>query len=192
MLYRVLKGAFGPEFLAEIERRAEHLPAKAGATVELDPADIRQCELRWFSHGTKEFEWIEGEMFDFLARYDVMDRSRAVLEDVQYTVYRAGGVHQWHIDAYQRPYNQYDTPLGDRFIGKKRLVSLSVLLNDASEWEGGAFEISMFYNGSNTVGTALADFTQAGDAAIFPSGLCHRVAPVTGGVRRSLVGWFCG
>jgi predicted 2-oxoglutarate/Fe(II)-dependent dioxygenase YbiX len=49
----------------------------------------------------------------------------------------------------------------------------------------------MFPNGTNTVGTPLDDFSKAGDMAIFDSKLCHRVAPVETGLRKSLVSWIC-
>jgi PKHD-type hydroxylase len=192
MLYQVIKGAFGQDLVAEVERRASKLQAYSGATVEHDEANTRQCELRWFRHGEDDFAWLEKEVFKFLEQAGAVDPMASVMEDIQHTVYGPGNFHDWHIDAYRRPYNLYDLPLGNRFIGTKRKVSLSILLNDASEFEGGTFEITMFPNGRNTVGTAMTDFSQAGDAAVFDSSLCHRVAPVTSGVRRSLVVWICG
>lgn len=192
MLYRIIKGAFSADLVSEVERRAEQLPASSGATVEHDEVSTRQCEVRWFKHGTKDFAWLEKEVFKFLEQAGAVDPKASVMENIQHTVYGPGHFHDWHIDAYQRPYNLYDLPLGNRFIGTKRKVSLSILLNDASEFEGGPFEVSMFSNGRNTVGTAMTDFSQMGDAAVFNSGVCHRVAPVITGVRRSLVVWICG
>lgn len=191
MLYRVIKGAFGPGLLAEVERRARPIETMAAATVEHDEAATRRAELRWFMNGTPEYAWIEGEIFGLLAREEVTDPRLCVLEDVQYTEYGPGGFHDWHIDAYRRPYNAYDLPLGKKFIGKKRKLSMSVLLNDADEYEGGRFEISMFPNGKKTMGTAIEGLSAAGDAVIFDAALCHRVAPVTKGLRKSLVAWIC-
>lgn len=191
MFHRVIKHAVDDAFLKEIERAARPLETVAGAVVENSPYDTRQCDLRWIRQGTKDFRRFEKKMLGVLGEVGMIDPRLCVMEDLQYTEYRAGAFHDWHIDAYRRPYNMYDTPLGRRFIGKKRKVSLSVLLNDASEWEGGAFEVSMFPNGRNTVGAALADLTEAGDIAAFDASLCHRVAPVTKGVRRSLVAWVC-
>jgi len=41
------------------------------------------------------------------------------------------------------------------------------------------------------VGTALEDFCEAGDLAFFDATLCHRVAPVKTGLRKTLVAWIC-
>ncbi len=192
MFHRVIKHAFDAGFVAEVERVARPLETMAGGVVEDSPYDTRQCELRWIRNGTPDFARLEKRILALLGREGVIDPKLCVTEDLQHTAYGPGAFHSWHIDAYRRPYNLYDTPLGRRFIGKTRKVSLSVLLNDASEFEGGTFEVSLFPNGRNTVGTALADFSEAGDVAVFDSALCHRVAPVTKGLRRSLVAWVCG
>jgi PKHD-type hydroxylase len=63
-----------------------------------------------------------------------------------------------------------------------RKLSMTVLLNDPKEFEGGNLEIA---------GKDLLPMKQ-GHAAIFASFLQHRVTPVTKGVRRSLVMWFGG
>lgn len=191
MIYKVVKGAFDAAFLADVERYAGPLQTVDGKVVEDSPYETRQCALRWIKHGKPGFNSLEKRLLDLLGREKVIDPRLCVAEDLQYTEYGPGAFHDWHVDTYRRVYNLYDTPLGKRFIGKSRKVSLSVLLNDASDFEGGAFEISMFNNGRNTVGTALTDFSEAGDAAIFESTLCHRVAPVTGGLRKSLVVWVC-
>lgn len=192
MFHRVVKQAFDAVFIAEVERAARPLDVMAGAVVENSPYDTRQCELRWIRNGTREFARLEKQILGLLGREGVVDPKLCVMEDLQYTEYGPGAFHDWHIDAYRRPYNMYDAALGRRFIGRKRKVSLSVLLNDARDYEGGAFEVSMFPNGRNTVGAPLDTLTEAGDVAVFDSALCHRVAPVTKGLRRSLVAWVCG
>lgn len=192
MFNRVFKQAFDAAFVADVMRFAKPLETVAAGVVEDSPYDTRKCDLRWITHGTRGFAPLEKAILGFLGREGVIDPKLCVMEDLQYTEYGPGAFHSWHIDAYKRPYNMYDTPLGKRFIGKTRKVSLSVLLNDAREFEGGAFEVSMFPNGRNTVGTALADFSGVGDCAVFDAALCHRVAPVTAGLRRSLVAWICG
>ncbi|MGE0650332.1 MAG: 2OG-Fe(II) oxygenase [Pseudorhodoplanes sp.] len=191
MLYRVVKGAFDEEFLTKVERFAARLPRQSAGVVEDADYDTRQAEVIWLKQGTPAFAFVERELFALVQKERLIDPAVCALENLQYTVYHPGGFHDWHIDAYKRKYNVYDTALGKRFVGKKRTLSLSILLNDASEFAGGGFEISMFPNGRNTIGTCLDDFTEAGDLAIFDSALCHRVAPMTRGERRSLVGWIC-
>ncbi|MFM2128731.1 MAG: Synechococcus phage [Pseudomonadota bacterium] len=191
MQYRVIKHAFNRTFVADVEKIAATFPMEPGAVLEKTEYSTRDCELRWIRHGSPGYALLEKIFFGVLAHEKLLDPKLCVLEDLQHTVYGPGAFHDWHVDSYKRSYNQFDSRGDKRFIGRKRKVSMSVLLNDASEFEGGAFEISMFPNGRNTVGTALTEFSEAGDLAIFDSNLCHRVAPVTGGVRRSLVAWIC-
>lgn len=191
MQYRVVKHAFNQNFVADVERIAASFPMEPGAVLEKTAYSTRNCELRWIRFGSPGFSLLEKIFFGVLAHEKLLDPKVCVLEDLQHTVYGPGHFHDWHVDVYGRAYNQYDSKGDKRFIGRKRKVSMSVLLNDAREFEGGTFEISMFPNGRNTVGTPLTEFSEAGDLAIFDSALCHRVAPVTKGVRRSLVAWIC-
>lgn len=191
MQYRVIKHAFNDVFIADVERFAQAFPVEPGAVLENTSYSTRACDLRWIRHGSPGFAVLEKVFFAVLKHEKLLDPRLCVLEDLQYTAYGPGHFHDWHVDSYKRAYNQFDTVGDKRFIGRKRKVSMSVLLNDASEFEGGTFEISMFPNGRNTVGTALTDFSEAGDLAIFDSNLCHRVAPVTKGLRKSLVAWIC-
>lgn len=191
MLFRVIKHAFNANFVADVERFAEPIAVEPGAVVEKTDYATRECELRWIRFGSPGFSVLEKVFFKVLAHEKLLDPRLCVLEDLQHTVYGPGHFHDWHIDSYGRVYNQYDSGGDKRFIGRKRKISMSVLLNDASEFGGGTFEVSMFPNGRKTVGSALTDFSEAGDLAIFDSALCHRVAPVTSGLRRSLVAWIC-
>ena len=63
-----------------------------------------------------------------------------------------------------------------------RKLSMTLLLNDPNEFEGGNLEIA---------GKKMSPMKQ-GHAAIFASFLQHRVTPVTKGVRKALVVWFSG
>jgi len=64
-----------------------------------------------------------------------------------------------------------------------RKISMTLLLNDPSEFEGGDLELM-------TPGK-YAELKQ-GHAIIFASFLNHRVNPVKRGLRQSLVCWFGG
>ena len=61
------------------------------------------------------------------------------------------------------------------------------MLND--NFDGGAFEFVSYSNEDSTVTSIEAE---AGSIIIFPSSMEHRVAPVTKGIRYSLVTWFVG
>jgi len=84
------------------------------------------------------------------------------------------GHYNWHTDA---------SPM-DRAVPRK--LSLSMLLSDPSEFKGGEFQVKTNNDTAQTLET------QKGRAWFFPSYTLHRVAPVTKGVRRSLVLWVGG
>ncbi len=63
-----------------------------------------------------------------------------------------------------------------------RKLSMSIVLN--SDFEGGDFEINMDGKKSPRL--------EKGSIIVFPSFMEHRVAPVTKGIRYSLVTWFVG
>ena len=87
-----------------------------------------------------------------------------------------------------------------------RKLSFTLFLNE--DYEGGDFEIARLFGArevprvdvENVSATLLINeggmITQpqpsAGTMIVFPSYLWHRVAPVTKGPRKSLVGWFLG
>ena len=98
----------------------------------------------------------------------------SLLENTQYTEYYGdGGHYDWHPDA----------EINGKNNGIIRKISMSVLLNDPSEFEGGDLEIL-------TEGRKVS--LQKGDAVFFASFLLHRVTPLTRGIRKSLVQWFTG
>jgi hypothetical protein len=196
MLYRVIKGALDSEFIARIEEIVAELPILKGTTLDLvtntpGGQTTRECDVRWIRYGAPGFTFAVDRIVSALREAGTEGSEDWEIEDLQYTAYGPGAFHDWHIDAYRRSYNRYDLRLGERFIGKKRKLSLSVLLNSAQCFTGGSFEISMFPNRENTVGTALETFSEPGDMAVFDSSLIHRVAPVCTGLRKSLVVWIC-
>ena len=96
-----------------------------------------------------------------------------ITENAQFTEYPEGGFYDWHMDC---DVNMAHEP-------PVRKISMTLLLNDPSEFEGGDLELM-----------APGKFAKLkqGYAIIFASFLNHRVAPVTRGVRQSLVVWFGG
>jgi len=99
---------------------------------------------------------------------DIQIRERA-----QITEYTKGGYYDWHTD----------TSLDMSSEPAVRKLSMTLLLNDPSEFEGGELQIA---------GTKNTKLMKQGHATIFASFLQHTVTPVTRGVRRSLVMWFGG
>tara|TARA_B100000902_G_scaffold374522_1_gene403570 strand:- start:338 stop:916 length:579 start_codon:yes stop_codon:yes gene_type:complete len=101
-----------------------------------------------------------------------------ITEPAQYTEYTEGGFYDWHIDC---PVYDQSEPM--------RKISMTLLLNDPSEFEGG--ELELMEDKSVAVADTQAKLKQ-GQAVFFASFLRHRVKPVTKGVRKSLVMWFTG
>ncbi len=96
-----------------------------------------------------------------------------ITEQAQFTEYPVGGFYDWHMDCDINM--QHEPPV--------RKISMTLLLSDPSEFEGGHLELG----GPNK----YAELKQ-GHAICFASFLNHRVQPVKKGVRRSLVVWFGG
>ena len=96
-----------------------------------------------------------------------------ITEQAQFTEYPVGGFYDWHMDS---DVNMAPEP-------PIRKISMTCLLSHESQFEGGDLEI-----------TAPGKFAKLkqGHAVMFASFLNHRVAPVTRGVRQSLVMWFGG
>ena len=96
-----------------------------------------------------------------------------ITEQAQFTEYPEGGFYDWHMDC---DVNMAHEP-------PVRKISMTLLLNDPSEFEGGHLELGAKNN--------FAELKQ-GHAICFASFINHRVQPVTRGVRQSLVVWFGG
>ena len=96
-----------------------------------------------------------------------------ITEPAQFTVYPKKGFYDWHMDCDVNM--QHEPPV--------RKISMTLLLNDPSEFEGGDLELM--------APGKFAELKQ-GHAIIFASFLNHRVNPVKRGVRQSLVCWFGG
>ena len=97
-----------------------------------------------------------------------------ITEQAQFTEYPKGGFYDWHIDADINC--QHEPPV--------RKISMTILLSNQSEFEGGDLEFM-------TEGNKPPQLLQ-GQAIYFCSLLRHRVAKVKKGIRRSLVMWFGG
>ena len=96
-----------------------------------------------------------------------------ITEQAQFTEYPEGGFYDWHMDTDVTM--QHEPPV--------RKISMTVLLSPENQFEGGDLEL---------MAPGKRVKLKQGHAIIFASFLNHRVAPVTRGVRQSLVMWFGG
>jgi PKHD-type hydroxylase len=143
-----------------------------GAVIE----KIRKSKTGWLPQ-TNETSWLydklayvgrqlNGQFWDF----DLY----GFVEDFQYTVYLSGGDHYtWHMDK-------------GNLSAAPRKLTLVIQLSDPEEYTGGDLELMIS-------GTAIVTAEKKkGIIYAFPSWLMHRVTPVTGGTRKSLVVWIAG
>jgi PKHD-type hydroxylase len=96
-----------------------------------------------------------------------------ITEQAQFTEYPEGGFYDWHTDT---DVNMFHEP-------PVRKISMTVLLSSENQFEGGDLEL---------MAPGKRAKLKQGHAIVFASFLNHRVAPVTRGVRQSLVMWFGG
>jgi PKHD-type hydroxylase len=87
--------------------------------------------------------------------------------------YTEGMYYGWHVDS----------PLTGQFPTIRSDVSMTVFLNDPSEYEGGELVIQ-------TEAGNLAYKLNKGDAIIYPTTRLHVVNPVQSGVRKVAVTWM--
>jgi PKHD-type hydroxylase len=96
------------------------------------------------------------------------------IEDIQIGRYEESGHYDWHADSSMPDVNNI-----------QRKLSISIQLNDPSEYEGGKFEFK-----------ELPEKEQPkllqGSVLVFPSFLQHKVTPITSGIRYSAVTWVNG
>ena len=96
-----------------------------------------------------------------------------ITEQAQFTEYPEGGFYDWHMDTDVNM--QHEPPV--------RKISMTCLLSPENQFEGGDLEL---------MAPGKRAKLKQGHAIIFASFINHRVAPVTRGVRQSLVMWFGG
>ena len=141
-----------------------------------DIKKIRDCEISWISNHF----WLSSFykiMIDANVSSGLNFNIKGV-ENMQLTRYDApSGHYDFHMDG-----NGYFSTRDDGLVRK---LSMTCLLNDPKDFEGGNFT----FRASND--EYSVDLNK-GDVIIFPSYLLHKVSQVTKGSRCSLVVWALG
>ena len=109
-------------------------------------------------------------------------------ESMQITRYRKGGFYYFHQDGNGDHLSAYHNPNNAFMHGHVRKLSMTTLLSDS--YEGGEFQFATY--GKEECSISTPEFSKVGSIVVFPSAMEHRVAPVTKGIRHSLVTWFVG
>jgi PKHD-type hydroxylase len=155
-----------------------------GQQVNLEGAsiteEIRSSSVSWLNLDNRtskywdKFSKVIAEVNSDFFQFDLS----GMYEPMQLTVYKGlpdqKDHYTWHTDMSMR----------DRHVPRK--LSMTLLLSDPSEFTGGELEIK---TDSDNIITLEQ---KQGRAWFFPSWVLHRVAPVTSGIRRSLVIWVGG
>ena len=165
--------------ITEEERKTGQLPDyKPNPKVRI--SDVTFCNDQWLYDIIFP---LMGEANDKAGwRYDVQSA-----ESCQITRYKKGGFYNFHTDGKGDHLSVYDRPENKFLHGHVRKLSMSIMLND--NFEGGAFEFASYSREECTITPIEA---KAGSVIVFPSSMEHRVAPVTKGIRYSVVCWFLG
>ena len=186
----------------EIIKRSEEQIFKVANQKRTDGSSFRNSNVTWIDDSSKDdaLAWPEltkqiTQQIDTINnKHWGFDLSKC--EPMQYSIYNEGDYYDWHNDRREFAYGN----------GLVRKLSFTLFLNE--DYDGGDFEIVELsgakelpkLNVENVSATLLINEggmitgpqPSAGTMIVFPSHLWHRVAPVTKGPRKSLVGWFLG
>tara|TARA_B100000902_G_C26932818_1_gene727191 strand:+ start:38 stop:631 length:594 start_codon:yes stop_codon:yes gene_type:complete len=168
--------------ISQIKKLIKPLPYEEGEVYAKDKDEVisstRISQIKWIPQN-QTYEWLYNKLIEKIQiansisyKFDIV----GALENIQYTEYNADvkGHYGWHID------------LGEGYSCFRK-ISMSILLSNPKEFEGGDLEFDNFdKNGPSAVLKGLGTMT------IFPSYMPHRVTPVTKGERKSLVLWVGG
>jgi PKHD-type hydroxylase len=193
--YTYWDDAFNPEELDKLVDYCDKFELQKGMTlgnlnkisddVEVDnrepSPEVRRSDIKFLSlneHNQWIFERINGVIEILNDRFYNMDLYG--YDSLQYTEYNSEekGHYGFHMDS---------AIGGANAIGDTRKLSLSMFLNDPSEYKGGKFQFN-----EGTEKNAIDVPQVRGRMIVFPSFMIHRVTPVTKGVRKSLVAWVLG
>jgi len=143
--------------------------------------DLRTSDIKWISDQDKITV-----VMNILSPYLVNANEKAgwkfnisQMQQPQVTRYKEGEFYTWHRDGGS-----------DHLFNSSnwvRKLSMTVCLND--DYEGGELQMCSYGKTEHTVEAPLQG---KGTIIVFPSFVEHQVAPVTKGIRYSLVAWFTG
>ena len=208
--YWYFKSAIPEKICDDIVRYGKEQDKQMALTGNLDKAvkDLSELELKNIQKKRKSDvvwmsdKWIYKEIHPYIhqANRDAgwnceWDWS----ESCQFTKYGVGQYYGWHCDSWEVPYQREKLEDGTYPMdhGKIRKLSVTISLNDSSEYVGGNLEFD-FRNQTDWERDKKAkikscdEIRPRGSIIVFPSFVWHRVAPVTKGTRHSLVIWNLG
>lgn len=139
----------------------------------------RDSEIMWLQQDSNS-DWIFHKFARLLAQvnYDHFMYNIDGFDNFQYTVYKSKNKqhYDWHMDM---------DLVSSNYVRK---ISASILLTDPKDYVGGEFQLVPH----GRVDAPVVFKPKRGEVIFFSSFMPHRVAPVTSGVRKSLVCWVMG
>ena len=168
--------------LISIGQNEPKINATIGTTEKITKLDerYRKSIISWipFAKAVPIYQVIKNWMEVTNTNYFDFDTVQ-LSEQGQYAEYSKGGFYNWHMDS--------NTEMAA--MPTVRKISMTLLLNDSKDYEGGDIEIFC----GETLDSEKNKFKlKQGYAVFFASFLLHRVMPVIKGNRKSLVMWFGG
>jgi PKHD-type hydroxylase len=165
------------ELIIEDCKSGYHEIANIGdrSTKVSDSHDYRKTNIYWLDNSKLITKLIYGfvhEANDSFFHYDITNH-----DQMQFSEYTVGGHYKYHKDT-----GYYK---GEPILPCRKL-SVSVLLSDPKDYEGGEF---LMYEGDME---PVKPLKGQGSVVVFDSRDYHKVEPVTSGVRYSLVMWATG
>lgn len=168
--------AFTDSEIDEINKLGESYKIQPAVTGTSDkPTEYRVSDVSWIDDNEKSV-WLYEKIATYAEEanricwnFDIWGYQ----DQFQYTIYKGGenGHYDWHADC------------GPNMSNRK--LSCVLQLTDPSEYQGGDLELNM--------GSYVAKVAKAkANLVFFPSFILHRVTPLEGGIRKSLVTWLCG
>ena len=172
-LIRVYDVEFPPNFLNELiaEYETDFQCATVGANDETNTA-VRRCFVAGID--TKSSRRAELDNVIFQQVTAVLERYRRDFNDSKCTTDCGYTLIKYEVGGFYREHTDYSV------VGKPRIVSMSIQMNDG--FEGGKFA---FFGGTHVVQQ------KQNQAICFPSNFMfpHAITPVTSGVRYAIVTW---
>ena len=186
--FYVLDDIFTDEELDRITAYCKGLGTEKAQVVQSRGNIVTDDKLRrsdiLMHRANRENKWIFDRVVEAfeMANRDAYNFELDGFNVFQYSEYNDPGAHyEYHMDV-------SFASVSDRFIIGRKL-SLSIMLNDESEFTGGEFQMVI---DSQTMEKPLTVPHKRGRFVFFPAFLVHRVAPVKSGSRKSLVFWALG
>ena len=173
--WQLFHKALPDEYCDEVISIANNYPSQKGR-IQNDhkDADIRLSEVKFFDAGKEQ------HIVEPIWNLTQMANAQSFGVDLfgcyqlQFTSYEKGHFYKPHIDVFWR--KDHNASKADRKL------SVSILLNDSSEFEGG----DLIIDGDKI------EMKERGAMVVFPSYISHEVTKVTRGTRLSFVAWVEG